>query len=123
MAGNNRKVLSESLLAKLNTMYSFTYDTNDNTVNVKLASRNRITKHDADNSFQLNLKQFGKKITFSVLDIEVWKRCQKDSKLSKYSLFDIHNTSNKLRVMYQEPNFDNITYLLQTNFNGIRKQI
>ena len=123
MAGNNRKVLSEAVIAKLNSLYTFVYNTSTNTIDVKLSSKNRTTQHSADNSFQLNLKRFRKKITFSLTDIDVWKKCQSINKLKHYSLFDIHNASNKLRVMYQEPTFDNIVYILETNFNGIKTQI
>lgn len=121
MPDNNRKVLSSSILCRLNAIYQFTYDKENNVITTTLSTCKRTTTHDANKAFLINSKHLRKKITFTIDEIEMWKSFQSDKKLAKFSLFDIHNTVNKLRVMYQEPDRNSVAKMLQNDFCGIKK--
>lgn len=121
MPDNNRKVIYESLISKLNDTYKFSYDKTDNTIIVSLATCKRITKHDANKAFLLNAKKFKKKFVFSIIDINIFKAFQENKRLSKFSLFDIHNAINKLKSMYQIVDTNSVADILLSDFNGIKR--
>ena len=121
MPDNNRKVLSDLLIDKLNATYYFEYDETDNTVVTKLYSSKKTTKHKADQSFHINAKRIGVKIVFSVETIEIWRQFQSNKATAKYTLFDVNNAINKLKTMYQKPDRYNVLNILKTNFSGIKR--
>lgn len=121
MPDNNRKVLGYSMLTKLNAIYQFEYNKECDTIITKLSTCNRVTIHAADKPFLINSKRLKKKITFTLDEIDMWKYFLTDKKLAKYTLFDIHNTVNKLRVMYQQPTRKNVADMLLKDFSGIKK--
>lgn len=123
MPDNNRKVLSDSIISKFNEIYKFTYDEDSNTIVTTLKDCKRVTNHDANNSFLILSKKLGRKIIFSIEDINFWKEFQKDPKLSEFTLFDIHNSVNKLKALYQPVNSKTLADILLNKFYGIRKII
>lgn len=120
MPDNNRKVLSDEVIARLNTLYTFTYNPEKNVIVTSLSTCRRVTEHDADKSFIVISKWLGRKVTFSLDSITIWKEFQADKRLSTYSLFDVHNTVNKLKVMYQKPTAKKVADMLKEQFSGIR---
>lgn len=120
--GNNYRVLSESMLSKLNEMYTFKYNCDDNTIIVSNKTNVRTTIHDADKPFVILSKKFHKKILFNEMDLKYYKDFQKDDTLLKFSLFDIHNTVNTLRIIYQSPNYSNVVKNLKSKFYGLKEK-
>lgn len=121
MPDNNRKVLSDNVIRELNSIYTFEYDKQTETITTNIINSNRRTKHDANKSFLIFSKKLCKKFEFTLVDINFWKLFMNNEKLSKYSLFDIHNSINKLKIMYQPVNEKTVTEMLLNNFYGIQR--
>ena len=121
MPDNNRKALDDMTLYKLKAMYTIEYDEPSNSIVVGLTTCKRKTSHPADKQFCINCKKLKKKIVFSLLAIEFFKEFSKDKKMNKYTLFDVNNAINKLKIMYQKPDRDNVSNLLRNDFRGIKK--
>lgn len=121
MPDNNRKVLPSAVIKELNRSYTFTYDEEHNQILTSLSNMNRITLHDADKPFPINSVKLKRKITFNLVDIGFWKEFQQDKSLSIYSLFDIHNAINKLKVTYQRVDRTNLIDVLVNGYNQINK--
>lgn len=115
MPDNNRKVLDKFTLDKLNALYIMSYDKGTDKIVVGTKFSSRITMHDASEPFSLNVKRLNRKITFSKLEIDIWKKIQNDSHDKQYSLFDIHNEATKLKVRYQTIDEKSILDALQKN--------
>lgn len=121
MPDNNRKVLSDSIVGTLNGIYKFILDEKNGVIITTLTNCKRVTNHDANKSFLIISKKLGRKIIFSIEDINYWKEFQKDPNLSKFTLFDIHNNVNKLKALYQPVNSKTLADILQNKFYGIRR--
>lgn len=122
MPDHNRKVLSDPIIARLNTLYTFTFEPEKNVIVTTLSTCKRVTEHDADKPFVVISRWLGnKKITFTMLDINIWKELQANKSTSKYSLFDVHNTVNKLKIMYQNPTAKSVSDMLKSQFSGIKR--
>ena len=81
MPDNNRKVLSDSIISKLNDIYTFKFDESSNLIITTLKNCKRVTNHDANKSFLIFSKKLGRKIIFSIEDINFWKEFQKEPNL------------------------------------------
>lgn len=121
MPDNNRKTIDGVTLSKLNAMYYFEYDAKNDVIITKLSTCKRTTVHDASQSFHINAKRIGRKVVFSTTAINIWKSFCVDGKLNRYSLFDIQNAVNKLKIMYQEPTRKSVLNLLLSDFHGITR--
>lgn len=121
MPDHNRKVLPDVIIARLNTLYTFTYEPERNVIVTTLSTCKRVTEHDADKPFVVISRLLGKKLTFNLMDIEIWKELQSNKSTSKYSLFDVHNTVNKLKIMYQKPTAKSVSDMLKSQFSGIKR--
>ena len=120
MPDNNRKVLSESMLCKLNNLYTFTYDAQTNTIITHVSTCKRQTAHNADEPFLIISKRLNKNIIFNLETINMWITLQDTKSLSKYSLFDVHNAISKLKMLYQPIDKKSVVKMLQNNFMGIK---
>lgn len=122
MPDNNRKVLSKDVLKQLREIYSFEYNENTGQIITRLTTCNRVTKHVAFNKFSINCKRLRKKITFSLDAINIWKETSKEKQNACYSLFDINNIINKLKIMHiSKPNKKLVLDMLTNNFQGIKE--
>lgn len=121
MPDNNRKILSNKMIEELEQFYYFIYDKEKDTITTKIVGCERKAIHEGNKPFEINSKRFRKKITFSVDCLNIWKQFQEDPKLSKYSLFEVNNTFNKLRIMYQQPDAEMVANMLKSNFSGIKR--
>lgn len=121
MPDNHRKVLSEGILLKFESMYNIVLNEDANTIDVCIAYSKRITPHKADEKFSINCKSLKRKITFSLDVIDIWKNLQKDKRYKHYSLFRVNNAANKLKAMYQTVDVNNVLHMLKIEFNGIKR--
>jgi len=112
MPARNIKVLSQEELDYLNSIYTFEYEDNM----VAVMCKNRIAIHNADQKFTISTPI--SKITLTLDAIEYWKR-QRHNHVS-YSLFDIQNTMNLLKVIYQEVNYENVMNYLRNDIKQIK---
>lgn len=110
MPARNIKVISQDELDYLNTLYTF--DIEEDLIGV--LCKGRLTFHNIDRPFTISTPI--RKITITLDAINYWIR-QKDD--SGYSLFDIQNTMNLLKVIYQEVNFDSVINYLKNGINTI----
>lgn len=121
MPDNNRKVLSDFEIEKLEAAYFFTFDAEANMIYTNLTSCKKITAHDADKSFHINARKLKHKIVFSLDAIKLWIDFQQTEKFKKYSLFKVNNTVNMLKSMYQPITRENVVELLKNDFRGIKR--
>lgn len=121
MPDNNRKVLSDAEIARLNTLYTFVYDAERNVITTQLSTCKRTTEHNADKPFIVISKWLGKKVSFSIDSINIWKELQATKSTAKYTLLDVHNTVNKLKLMYQKPDAKRVLDMLKKQFSGIKR--
>lgn len=108
MPARNIKVLSQDELDYLNSIYSFEYEDNM----IAVMCKGRVAIHSATEKFTI-LTPINK-ITLSLDAINYWK------KQSTFSLFDIQNTMNLLKVIYQEVNYENIINYLKSDIKKIK---
>ena len=121
MPGNHRKALSDLMLMKLESLYQFEYDADTDEVITVLSSCKKRTRHKASEPFVLMVKKLGKKVIFSKDAIEIWKSFRTNNLLSDYSLFAVNNAMTKLMLMYQEPSRQNVSDMLKSKFDGIKR--
>lgn len=119
MPDNNRKVISPTMLDNLNSIYYFEYDKIYDVVITHLRHYNKVTIHDAKKPFIIICKKYNKKITFNIDAITIWKSFVDDKDLSGFSLFNVLNMVNQLKIMYQEPTREKVIDMLKNNFHGI----
>ena len=112
MPARNIKVLSQDELDYLNSIYQFEYDDDM----VAVMCKGRISIHDANKKFTISTPI--SKITLTLDAIEYWKK-QIHNYVS-YSLFDIQNTMNLLKVIYQEVNYENVINYLRNDIKQIK---
>lgn len=117
MPDNHRKLLEPNFIEKLKLMYEFVYIPERNIIETHFPKLNKITERPADKKFLILVKKFGKKIIFNLDVIEFWKEFQQTENLKKYSLFEINNAVNFLKITYQEPSREKIIDILK---NGIQ---
>lgn len=115
MPDNNRKVISNYIMDRLNAIYNFSYDKQTDKIMVSLTTSSRVTVHDGNKPFSINAVRLDQKVTFHENEIKIWKELQSDPQFSKYSLFDVHNAVNKLRIMYQESDTKTVKSMLQSS--------
>lgn len=120
MPDNNRKVLSSTTIKELNNLYKFYIDEESGKIGVSLTSMNRITFHDPNKPFSINAVKLNRKVTFNTMDIYFWLELQKDRRFEIFSLFDVHNSINKLKVTYQKIDKKNLSDVLINGFNQIK---
>lgn len=120
MPGNNRKVLQNYELCRLETFYNFTYNRENQTIVTHLTTNSKTTEHSLNKPFKLNVRLLNNHLTFNKDVLEIWKDFQDHPNLSKYSLFRINNAYNALKIMYQNPTRDAIADMLKENFSGIK---
>ena len=78
---------------------------------VRCTNRARITYHPKNEKFSINIKRV-RKITYNVVAIEMFERFQADDARKKYSLTDIQNALNILRITYQPIDEEHVLALL-----------
>ena len=110
MPARNIKVMSQDELDYLNSIYTF--DIEEDIIGV--LCKGRLTFHNKNGPFTILTAV--RKITISIEAINYWIE-QKDK--TGYSLFDIQNTMNLLKVIYQEVNFDSVMNYLKNGINTI----
>lgn len=120
MPDNNRKVLSSTTIKELNNLYKFYIDEESGKIGVSLTSMNRTTFHDPNKPFSINAVKLNRKVTFNTMDIYFWLELQKDRRFEIFSLFDVHNSINKLKVTYQKIDKKNLSDVLINGFNQIK---
>lgn len=120
MPDNHRKALSDIAVQKLDNIYYFEYDKERNIITTRLTTCKKATEHDASKPFHINAKKLGRKVVFSMDAINIWKGFQNDKKLCKFTLFQVNNAVNKLKIMYQIPDRYNVSEMLKTQFSGIK---
>lgn len=118
MPANNRKLLEESFIAKLELMYKFSYNLREDVIVTTFPNSTKVMKRPADKGFLIIVKKFGKKITFNLDAINIWKELQLDRFNSRYSLFAINNAVTFLKITYQNPTKEKVIDVLK---NGIQK--
>lgn len=106
---NNCRALSKDELSFVNTKYEFWID-GDN-VCVRCTNRTRITRHPKNKTFSVNIKYI-RKITYSIVAIEMFERFQADDARKKHSLTDVQNAINVLRITYQPIDEEHVLALL-----------
>lgn len=106
---NNCRVLTPEELIFINNKYKFWIENDD--VCVQCVNIARVTKHPKTEKFSINVKKV-RKLTYTTTAINMFEDFQKDDKLKKYSLTDIQNTLNILRVTYQKMTVPNVLNLL-----------
>lgn len=116
MKRNNVRLLTDKELDILN--YKYTFEIEDNNILVKLNHIDRITYHDIDKPFSINVKNL-RKITFSLDAIEIWKSLYNDE--PRPNLFEIQQAVNKLIITYQQVNIENVKALLNGQSIKIKK--
>lgn len=109
---NNCKALSDEELSFINAKYEFWLEGNN--VCVRCTNRARITYHPKNEKFSINVKHI-RKITYSVVAIEMFERFQSDDVNKKYTLTDIQNALNILRITYQPIADTQVLSLLNKN--------
>ena len=121
MPANNYRVLSQNILSKLNSKYIIKYDKDANNIVVSLSTCRRVTVHDANKPFHINAKSLKKKVCFNMTVIDIWKELSQERKYSIYTIFDVQNAANLLKVMYQPITKQKIIEQLKHKFEGIKK--
>lgn len=96
----NIRVLTKAERSSLNKRYTFILD--ENNVHVKVSNYKRITAHRLDEN--INISCSTRRITLTAFAISIWAKKYVD----KYSLIDVQNAINYLKVSYQEVNEDSI---------------
>lgn len=105
MPANNIRLLTSATRAALNERYDFEFDSNANTVTVCMKTCKRRTMHDAAKPFYINCKVNPKRrLMFTTQAITLWQQMSE----RKYSLIDIQNAVNILRVTMMDVNLDNV---------------
>ena len=117
MPANNIKLLSKEDLAYFNRHYQFSIENDEIVVRIADSRRKSVRKKE---SFSINAK-YVRKITFTDKTIEIWEQLQKDDKFNSYTLVDIQQTVNILRLSYQVVNLDNVKEILKKDSLKIRK--
>ena len=121
MPDNNRKILTKKILDELNQKYVITYNEATTEINVGFRTSKRVTIHSSNAPFFILNKTLKKKVVFSLDAINIWKDFQKDSKMSKYTLFDVNNAVNKLKIMYLPAESWRVKEVLENDFSGIKR--
>lgn len=106
---NNCRALSKDELSFMNAKYKFWID-GDN-VCVRCTNRARTTYHPKNKKFNIYVKRV-RKITYNVVAIEMFEHFQADDTRKKYSLTDIQNALNILRITYQPIDEERVLALL-----------
>lgn len=109
LLANNCRALSKDELSFMNAKYEFWI--NGDNVCVRCTNRARITYHPKNEKFSINIKRV-RKITYNVVAIEMFERFQVDDARKKYSLTDIQNALNILRITYQPIDEEHVLALL-----------
>lgn len=110
----NIKLLTEKEKDELNNKFVFTCD--ENFVYVSTVGYSRVTAHDISKSFHINSKI--RKINFSVEAISIWRDLYQSKKA--YTLVDIQNSVNTLKLLFQEVNVDTVHELLKRRHAKIK---
>lgn len=102
----NIKVLTKTERTYLNERYTFILS--DNHVHVKVNEYSRITVHSLNESINITSKL--RRMTLSSQAIHIWAK----KYVAKYSLIDVQNAINYLKVSYQEVNDESIDNALKS---------
>lgn len=116
MKRNNIRLLTDKELNILN--YKYTFEIEDDNILVKLNHIDRITYHDINKPFSINVKNL-RKITFNLEAIEIWKNLYNDK--LRPNLIEIQQAVNKLIITYQQVNIENVKGLLNGQTIKIKK--
>ena len=97
------RLLTEDELNYFNHIYSF--DVVGNFIQVKVKNFNRITSHPIDHSFSIRMTT-SRRLNICKEAIQMWIEKFKDSK--KYSLIDVQNAINALKLSYQTLRYEDV---------------
>ena len=110
----NVKIFSDEELKILNESYDF--EIKSNLILVKSKGMKRVIAHDKKEKFSLSSKIAT--IAISPLAIQNWEYNFK----GEYTLLEVQNAINKLIVMYQEPQTNDISRLLRRKITEIKTE-
>ena len=110
MPRNHIKLLTVDQLETLNATYFFELDDDEKNIVVKLYSYDRQTLHPLDQGFSINSKI--RKISFSTEAIEIWSIMYKENPSMSTTLFDVQQAVNRLSILYQIPEVENVKSMI-----------
>ena len=97
------KLLTKDELDYFNSIYSF--DLLENFIQVKVKDFNRITSHPINQNFSIRMTT-SRRLTITTDSINMWIQHFKDK--TKYTLIDVQNAINALRLSYQNLRYEDV---------------